>query len=193
MTKIFVPEDPPLQDSEEGRALNEYIARQHRSIEAEFNTLEVGRAGLDIIAPISSTTLLTQTPQKITGYDAQLLPEVRARSNLANSTIIFNASGLWTIAFAVVANIVAHNANYARGAVVQLYNETDAVSYKILDFASVARYQDLIKFSISYPVYVTPDILGKEIAIYAYTTTANSIQFTGVQLLEYTVILQVEY
>lgn len=186
----YEPENPTSDIGDDAQA---WLAREHFEIQNTFNQLGIGRAGLDIDAPITSTVVLTQTPQKVTGYDKQLLPELKATSDLANSTIQFHVTGLWTVAFSVVANITPHNGNYIRGAVAQLHNETDNLAYKILDFSSVARYQDLIKFSISYPVYVNSDNVGKDMSMRAYTTNTNNITFTGVQLLEFVVILQVEY
>jgi len=186
----YEPENPT---SDIGDDAQRWLFDEFTRISGTFAALEPGRTGLELTVPTANTSTLTQTPLKIEAYDAQILPEVKGESSLANSTIIIAQSGLWLVVFSVVADIVQHTANYTRGAVAQLRNETDDISYKILDITTVARYQDFMKFSISLPVYISGDVIGKELAMYTYATTANSIVFTDIQLLEFEMVLLAEY
>lgn len=188
MTEFYVPEDPPISDSDEGRRLTEYIARMFRDIRTEFETPTVGRAGLTLETTTPNTTLLTSTPTKIAAFDAQLLPELFAESHLANATVRIDRVGLWFIAVKGVASIVAHTNNSTRGILVELYNETKAQRYKIIDYASIARYATIVDYDIALPVYLGEDVIGDELAIYASATAAN-VQFTSIDMLLYEFVL----
>lgn len=182
----YEPENPSSDIGDDAQA---WLSREHQAIQDEFNQLVAGRAGLLLDTPVADSTLLTQTPVKITGFDNILQPEILASANLSNSTLTINVPGLWFIAIKAIANIVSHTANYTRGVVMELYNETQAVTYKIVDYSDVARYATLVDFTISIPVYIPPSIVGDELAIYAYATTTNSVQLTGLQILEFEVVL----
>lgn len=189
MTEIYVPESPPVMETEDGRRLAEYLSRQFLNIRSEFDFPKVGRAGLGLSVATPSTTLVTQTPAKITGFDSAIAPELSAEANLANSTISLLTPGLWYLSVKGVVNIVAHTANYARGIVVELYNETTSQTYKVIDYAAIARYEDLVDYTISIPLFVSLDVVGHDLALYFYATTTNSIQLTQIQILDFRFIL----
>lgn len=175
--------------TEDGRILAEYLARQFTNIRNEFDYPKVGRVGLGLENPIATTTLLTQTPIKVTGFDQKISPELSGEADITNSTIKLLRSGIWLLSVKGIATIVAHTANFTRGFAVELYNETLNQTYKVIDYSSIARYDETIDYTIAMPLFVPIDVLGNEMALYAYSTTTNDIQFTQLQILDFRFIL----
>jgi hypothetical protein len=185
----YEPENPT---SDIGDDAQRWLFAEFERISEEIILLRqenAGRAGLLLSAPVADTALITQTPTKITGYDSIMSPQRFASANLANSTIRIATEGLWFIAIKAIVRIVAHTGNYSRGVVMELYNETKAQTYKVVDYSAIARYEDLVDFTISIPVYMPDSIIGDELAVYVYSTTTNSIQLTQLEILEFELIL----
>lgn len=184
----YEPENPTPDLGFDAQA---WLARELERISSEFNVVRVesiGRAGLLLSASTPDTTLITQTPTKITGYDSIVEPSKNAEANLTNSTIRVLSPGLWLVMFSAVIRITPHSSNTSRGVIAQLYNDTTSVTYKVLSYSPIARYQDIVSFTISIGVNITEDVLGDEFALFAASTTTASIQITQLEILEFEVV-----
>lgn len=190
MTEIFVPENPPLMETEDGRRMSEYIYRQLLNIRNEFDVPKVGRGGLTLTAPVVSSFLITQTPQKVTAFDAQILPALFVESDVTNGVIRILKTGLWYLAVKGIAQIVPHTSQTTRGYAIELYNETKAQTYKIIDFSSVSRHENITDYTISFPLYIPVSVLGDDFALYIYAvSTSADIQLTSLEILEFDFVL----
>jgi len=182
----YQPENP---SSDLGFYAQAWLAREFQAIKDNLDQLKVGRTGLTRETPIASTALITGTPAKISAFDSQLLPEFDGESNLANATLKVARPGLWFIAVKGVVSIVAHTSNNTRGLLVELYNETKAIRYKVIDFASIARYATIVDYDMAIPVFISQDLVGDDLAIYVSSTTTSSVQITSVDLLLFEFVL----
>ncbi len=189
MTEIFVPENPPVMETEDGRKLAEYLYRQLLNVQYEFDTPKVGRGGLTLSNPVADSTVITQTPIKITGFDTQVLPQLYIESDVTESIVRILKTGLWFLAVKGIAGIVSHTSNITKGFIVELYNETKSQTYKVVDYGSISRYANTLDYTISIPVYVPVSVLGDNFAVYIYTTDANSITLTSINILDFDFVL----
>lgn len=182
----YTPEIPTSDIGDDAQA---WLAREFTAIQDEFLQTTVGRTGLILTNPAPSTLTLTQTPVPVTAYDAKLEPELFGEASLTNSTIKLNALGLWFLSVKGVARVVASSANQSRGLIVELYNNTKSQVYKVIDYAQLAKWQDIVSYTIPLPVYITSDVLGDELILRAYTPNANTVTFTSIEILYFQFIL----
>ena len=182
----YTPENPSSDLGDDAQA---WLAREFNAIQTEFLQTTVGRGGLLLSAPVPSTLTLTQTPTPITAYDKKLSPELYAEASIANSTVKLNSLGLWFLAVKGVARVVASSANNSRGIIVELYNNTKSQTYQVIDYAQIAKWQDIVSYTIALPLYVPLDVLGDELILRAYTPNTNSVTFTSIEILYFEFVL----
>lgn len=185
MTEFFVPESPPLMQTQDGRILAEYLNRQMLSISSFLKATYAGHAGLYLETSFVASINITAIPSKITGFDSQQSGETGALSILANDTIQFLETGVWVVGIQIVAEVTPSTANSAREVAIQFYDETDAVALDVIANSSIPRYGESLTLSGVIMVDIKDTGLNHEFSLYAYSPSGDTIAVEAVSVMDY--------
>ena len=185
MTEIYVPESPPIMQTDDGRVMAEYLGRQFLAISAFLKSTYAGHAGLYLSAPATALTSITPIPQKIVGFDAQQTGETGALSIIANSTIQFLETGIWIVGLQAKFDVASSSANTTREIEVQFYDETNTTALDVIASGSIARYGAVCTINGVIMAEVRENITEHEFALYVYSPSGDTITITQTDVLDF--------
>ena len=186
MTDIFIPENPPLVDTPDGRVLVEYLGRQMVAIQSFLKASLAGHAGIFLSTPTDTADqTITTTPTKLVGFDANKPGDNGAAADQANDNIILLEQGMWIVGINFVFDVDVNSANITREVIARLYNDTDGASVVLLAGGTVPRYGTHLSFSGTGMVNLTEQNAKKAYSIYLNTLTTDAVILEQAFTMEY--------
>lgn len=176
MTDIFIPENPPLMSSEDGRIMGEYLNRQFLAISTFLQSTKAGHAGIYLSAATDIVDqTITDTPTKLVGFDTKLNDETGAIGIIGNNSISFREAGLWDVKINLVFGVDQNSSNITRDVIAYFHNDTQGVLFEPIAQAAIPRYGEALSISGSVPAEAKENWIDEEFSIYLSTITATPV------------------